>query len=119
VWPNAFVGQSFADEVSFLKQWIRQRIEWMDQELLLPPLFSIHGGTVNRGAKLQLHAHQGAVYYTLDGSDPRAPGGGVSRSAKVYKSSIVLGDSTTVCCRAMEGSRWSYPSVSKFVIGRP
>jgi hypothetical protein len=119
VWPNAFVGKSFSDEISFLKQWIRQRIEWMDQEFLLPPSFSMPGGTVNQGAKLELRARQGKVYYTLDGSDPRAPGGAVSHAAKAYKSSIVLNDATTVFCRATDGTRWSYPAVSKFVVGTP
>jgi hypothetical protein len=58
IWPNAFVGKSFNDEISFLKQWIRQRIEWMDQEFMLPPSFSTQAGTVNRGAKLELRARQ-------------------------------------------------------------
>jgi len=119
VWPNAFVGQNFNDEVSFLKQWIRQRVEWMDQEFMFPPTFSARGGTVNRGAKLELRARTGKVYYTLDGSDPRAPGGVVSKVARPYKSSIVLNDTTTVFCRATEGTRWSCPAVSKFVVSKP
>ena len=119
VWPNAFVGQTYSDEVSFLKQWIRQRIEWIDQELMVPPSFSMRGGLINHGAKLELRARQGKVYYTLDGSDPRAPGGTVSNAAKPYKSSIVLEDTTTVFCRATDGTRWSYPAVSKFVVGKP
>jgi hypothetical protein len=119
IWPNAFVGKSFNDEISFLKQWIRQRIEWMDQEFMLPPSFSTQAGTVNRGAKLELRARQGKVYYTLDGSDPRAPGGAISNAAKPYKSNIVLDDTTTVFCRATDGTRWSYPVVSKFVVAKP
>jgi hypothetical protein len=119
VWPNAFVGKSFGDEIGFLKEWIRQRIEWMDQEFMLPPSFSMRGGTVNRGAKLELRARQGKVYYTMDGSDPRAPGGTISNAAKAYKSSIVLEDTTTVFCRATDGTRWSYPAVSKFIVGAP
>src|SRR5947207_13711083 len=54
--PNAFVGKSFAEEVNFLKEWIRQRIEWMDQQFMLPPSFSMQGGTVKRGIKLELRA---------------------------------------------------------------
>jgi hypothetical protein len=119
IWPNAFVGQSFTDEVDFLRQWIRQRVAWMDEEFMFPPSFSIRGGTVKRGAKLELHARQGKVYYTLDGSDPRAPGGAVSGAAKPYKSSIVLNDNATVFCRTTDGTRWSYPAVSKFVVGAP
>ena len=113
------MGQSFSDEVSYLKEWIRQRVEWIDQEFLLPPSFSMRAGTVNPGAKLELHARQGKIYYTLDGSDPRAPGGAVSKAAKPYKSSIALEDTATVFCRATDGTRWSYPGVSKFVVGKP
>ena len=117
VWPNAFVGKSFSEEIEFLKQWTRQRIEWMDQELMFPPLFSLHEGTVRRGSKLELHAREGKVYYTLDGSDPRSPGGAVSKRAKAYDSKIVLNDTTTVCCRVTDGTRWSYPTTCKFVVG--
>ena len=119
VWPNSFVGQSFEDEVRFLKQWIRQRIEWMDEELMFPPSFSIGGGAVNPGAKLELRAREGKVYYTLDGSDPRAPGGAVAAAARPYKSSIVLEKDATVVCRATDGTRWSYPAVSKFIVSQP
>ena len=119
VWPNAYVGKSFSDEISFLKQWIRQRIEWMDQEFMSPPSFSIKGGTVNPGAKLELRARQGKILYTLDGSDPRAPGGAFSKAAKPYRSGIVLNASATVFCRATDGTRWSCPAVTKFVVGSP
>jgi len=118
VWPNAFVGKTFSEEVGFLKQWIRQRIEWMDREFMLPPLFSTRAGTINRGTKLELRAREGRVYYTLDGSDPRAPGGGISKSARLFKSSIVLEDTTIVVCRASDGIRWSYPAINKFVVAK-
>lgn len=119
IWPNAYVGRSFSDEVSYLKQWIRQRIEWMDQELMLPPFFSLHRGTVARGTKLELRAREGKVFYTLDGTDPRAPGGGIAKAARAYKSAIVLNDTATVVCRTTDGSRWSYPVAGKFVVEKP
>jgi hypothetical protein len=119
IWPNAFVGQSFNDEIDFLRQWIRQRIAWMDEEFMYPPSFSMRGGAINRGAKLELRARTGKIYYTLDGSDPRAPGGAVSNSAKPYKASVVLNDTATVVCRATDGTRWSYPVAAKFVVGKP
>jgi len=115
--PNAFVGQSFDDEITFLKGWIRQRIDWIDGEFMLPPAFSMPGGTVGRGAKLDVRAREGKVYYTVDGSDPRAPGGRISPGAKAYGSSIVLEDSTTVISRATDGTRWSYPVLRRFVVG--
>ena len=33
VWPNYYIAKDFDDEVSHLKQWLRDRIAWMDEEL--------------------------------------------------------------------------------------
>ena len=49
------------------------------------PEFSREGGDVPNGQNLSIsnpNGGQGNIYYTLDGSDPRAPGGGVSSSAR-------------------------------------
>jgi hypothetical protein len=118
-WPNAFVGETFEEEISFLKRWIQQRIEWMDGEFMLPPVFSLPGGTAGRGAKLEMRAREGKVYYTLDSSDPRAPKGAISPKAKPYRSSIVLDNSTTIVARATDGTRWSYPVIRRFVVPGP
>jgi hypothetical protein len=34
VWPNAYVGQTYAQEVQYLKVWIRQRLDWMDLNMI-------------------------------------------------------------------------------------
>ncbi len=34
VWPNHYVAKSFDDEVTYLKQWLAKRIEWLDEQLL-------------------------------------------------------------------------------------
>ena len=39
------------------------------------PTFNQHGGNVNPGFSLTMSAPAGQIYYTLDGSDPRLPGG--------------------------------------------
>lgn len=33
VWPNSFIGESYQDEVDFLKTWLEQRIFWMDMNM--------------------------------------------------------------------------------------
>lgn len=33
VWPNAYVGGSYANEIAYLKEWIKYRLEWMDLTL--------------------------------------------------------------------------------------
>ncbi|YCM45166.1 lamin tail domain-containing protein [Verrucomicrobiaceae bacterium 227] len=43
-----------------------------------PPLFSQLGGVVPVNFPLQLNSTEGAVYYTVDGSDPRLSGGAIN-----------------------------------------
>ena len=33
VWPNYFVGQTYDEELTYFKNWIKDRIAWMDAEL--------------------------------------------------------------------------------------
>ncbi len=33
VWPNHYVASSHADEVDYIKQWLLQRLAWMDEQL--------------------------------------------------------------------------------------
>ncbi|MFM9963379.1 MAG: lamin tail domain-containing protein [Planctomycetaceae bacterium] len=67
-----------------------------------PPEFSQHGGQVATGFDLFFTTDTGEVYYTLDGSDPRLIGGGVSPSAILFATGI---DSGTVIAR---GAEWKY-----------
>ena len=34
VWPNYFIGETYEEEVEYLRDWIMTRMEWMDNELL-------------------------------------------------------------------------------------
>jgi hypothetical protein len=51
----------------------------------------------------------GVIYYTVDGTDPRAPGGGVSPSARMLASSgrAVLADPRELKARVKAGPEWS------------
>jgi hypothetical protein len=33
VWPNYFIGDTYEDEINFMKDWITQRIQWMDAQI--------------------------------------------------------------------------------------
>jgi hypothetical protein len=53
------------------------------------PVFNIngspkYGGQVNAGDLLTMTASTGTIYYTLDGSDPRLPGGATNPNAYVF-----------------------------------
>ena len=33
IWPNNYVGGSYANEITYLKNWMRDRITWMDTQI--------------------------------------------------------------------------------------
>src|SRR5207248_4265702 len=100
IWPNSYVGRSYSDEVAWMKQWIQKRIEWIDQQFLSAPSFLLTAGPVEQGRELALSAPRGKIYYTLDGSDPRAPGGAVSPAARAFSSPVALKENAEIFCRA-------------------
>ncbi|MEO5980379.1 MAG: CotH kinase family protein, partial [Chryseolinea sp.] len=34
VWPNKYIGATYSDEVNFVKQWISDRLAWMDDNMI-------------------------------------------------------------------------------------
>jgi len=40
VWPNAFVGQTYDEELDYLKTWTSTRIDWIDSQLKLTPVIN-------------------------------------------------------------------------------
>ncbi|HPG41251.1 MAG TPA: CotH kinase family protein [bacterium] len=66
VWPNNYVGHSYAEEINYLKNWIRQRCDWLDQETEIyteiaqtPPnhyhLVTIYPNPFNESAIIDYH----------------------------------------------------------------
>ncbi|MBN1669385.1 MAG: lamin tail domain-containing protein [Kiritimatiellae bacterium] len=101
---------------SLLTNWIPRRTDivlghWRDAGLypsLEPPAFSQDGGSVAAGFQLTLSNpnSSGAVYYTLDGSDPRHPGG--TRAGTPYGGSLPLATTTHVKARVWKtDGTWS------------
>ena len=94
----------------------RGRIAWIDSQFLPAPAFSQKEGPISPGAKLTLRAPVGKVYYTLDGTDPRAPGGAVAAQAHQYSSSLTLNESARVFARARNEDDWSGPALAKYTV---
>ena len=82
------------------------------------PSFNQHGGAVDHGFGLAMTAPAGEIYYTLDGSDPRLPGGAVNAaSAIAYAGPVVLIESTRVQARVRQGAVWSAVHDTTFTVG--
>lgn len=91
---------------------------------VVAPLFHPqHGGQIATGTPVTMSADPaGTIYYTLDGSDPRLAGGGVSGSAIEFMEGIpgaeipIVGG-TLIKSRVLEGGAWSALNEALFLTG--
>lgn len=104
--PNYFVGESYEEEINWMKNWIQERIAWIDSQFLPSP-------TISKDAAPQLKAPAGEIFFTLDGSDPRAPGGEVSTNAQQYTEPVAMKPGTQLWARTRAGANWSGPAKVK------
>lgn len=116
VHPNYYVGSSYDEEVRWMKQWIQSRLAWIDRQFLPAPSFSLREGRIEPGASLSMKTPAGKIYYTLDGTDPRLPGGRVSPKARAYNAPITVQEDAHVLARAYQGNVWSSPAASVLTI---
>ncbi len=110
-----------------LNTWLGQRTSIVIQQLrsagLYPgvdaPAYRVngagqYGGVFTPGDTLTIAASASPVYYTLDGSDPRLPGGGLNPNAILYTGPITLTQGVEVKARVYAGGAWSALSDAGF-----
>ncbi len=114
IWPNFFIGLTYAEEIAWMKQWLADRLVWMDSQLSPPPTYNQQGGVIAPPFELTISANSGTVYYTLDGSDPRLTGGAISPSALVYSTPIPLTHDSQVRARSFDSVTWSAENNATF-----
>ena len=93
------IRDRFSSEISQMKSWIRRRVEWIDDQWLAAPGFSINTPQVAPGTGVSLTSTTGDVYYTLDGSDPRGDNGVIRPEAIKATGPIVINGLTTITAR--------------------
>jgi hypothetical protein len=94
------------------RQMLRDAGLWPVTE---PPVFGQYGGSVPPGYALTITSsvaapgQTAALYYTLDGSDPRLVGGGRNSAAQTYIGPVTLNQVVPVKARAQNNttSEWS------------
>lgn len=98
-YSRSFSG-SFQGEVDWMKDWYTERLGFIDGNLLERPVLSLAGGPVSSGVMLTLSSPEpGTIYYTLDGRDPRLPGGQISGAAQIYAGPITIPANARVSAR--------------------
>jgi hypothetical protein len=110
--PNSSLEGSPAEHFNAVRNWVRQRIPNVRTQIgavVKPPQFTPGPGEIVSGQQVTL-AHLNAtgsstIYYTLDGSDPRAPvvpataEGAIAPSAIPYTTPLMLNASTVITAR--------------------
>ena len=120
--PYATPGLTgWAAEVSQLSNWLITRAHWIDDQLTRRPGLSPAAGNVEPDAVVTLTSNQPAtdIYYTLDGSDPRASGGGISPSAIKYVGPFTVTQTAPVIARAYDSLHPTIPyDLSRYPAGQ-
>lgn len=69
VWPNYYVALDYYDEIDYLKQWLADRIAWMDEKLEYDPNKPLNVRTAADTRRI-------VAYYTPDGKKISMPAHG-------------------------------------------
>ena len=111
--PEAVLRDDVTDwpgRLAEMKSWLAQRLPAIDQ-LFVPPavLRQVPTGIAVSASD--------DVYYTLDGSDPRAIGGAKSASAVLLSDDVLrLESPSTVVARVFANGQWSAPVRATFTM---
>lgn len=135
-WPGFTTPRrgSYQAEVDALKVWLSNRVDFIDTNFVAAPSLGNPGGPAALGSLLEIAAPPAAtVYYTVDGTDPRAPGGGIAFNALTYSAPIALNENARILARARDldhrnltgankpplSSPWSGPVAATFIVKPP
>ncbi len=89
-------GGSYQSEVNLMRAWISNRTDFMDRQFVARPTLARAGGRVTAGFGAAINPPAGlTVYYTLNGTDPRAPGGRTNPAAFRYNGTPVRIDANS------------------------
>jgi hypothetical protein len=133
---------TYQGELSFLKKWLADRTDFIDTNFLRAPVFSSNGGAITSGFTLTVTAptieSNTTTYYTLDGTDPRLPGGAfnpaaisnrgtinltLTNNARVFARNYNLAHNNmtggTVGGNPPISSHWSGSTIGTFVVATP
>jgi hypothetical protein len=109
--PYISLESGVAGKFDKLRTWVVNRAANVPTQFVHPfvprPVFNQDGGEVLSGFELTMSTPSGDIYYTTDGTDPRAPGNGISPNAVLYTAPVVVDRTLRITARTFDGTNWS------------
>ena len=104
--PFTAMPASQAAEIQRIKDWLQQRANFIDSQWVGPVTASVAEGNVAAGTQVTLTGPVGVpIYYTLNGLDPRLPGGAApGAGATLYSGPVTVSATTRIRARAYKAS---------------
>lgn len=65
VWPNYFIGETYQEEIDFLKNWVDARLDWMDSQIALLSSTSEHANEIANAYEVYAFPNPFAEHLTL------------------------------------------------------
>ncbi len=122
-WGTAYRGLTYANEIKYSETWMSNRVVFMDNQFATlpgvgPSMQPAGPGKVEVSLVGMPKATNSVLYYTVNGTDPRLPGGAISPGALVYApgTSLILDHNALVIARVYNPDQRSGggPPVSKW-----
>lgn len=90
-------------EIEHKREWLRQRVEWLDSVFLRKPIADVASGTYDNPVSVSFDLPGNTTaYYTTDGTDPRLAGGGISPTAVEYTGPFIVSADTLITARSYD-----------------
>lgn len=136
-WPDTSYSHTFpgsyAGEIAFLKRWLTDRLNFIDTNFLARPTLNQTSGPVSVGQTVTItpaSKPNSRLLYTLNGTDPRLPGGAISPAALSNDGPVMITITSNIQVFARSwnpthqnltgrncppiSSPWSGPSIASF-----
>ncbi len=99
VTPTNYLGNDARSIIWQMKKWMTGRYNWIDSQFIKIPTFNVSDGPFSTPQSVTIAGPAGAaIYYTLDGTDPRGSGG-VTNGTR-YTGPIAVNANTRLVARA-------------------
>ena len=115
-------AEEWAARLTRMKSWVKGRAAFFDNSFVPLPVFFMAGGgapagIVAQGSRVGIASTAPEWWVTMDGSDPRLPGGDPSPRAVPAVGSWLIDQDVRLTARSRNGVDWSGPVTVTFAVG--